>query len=77
MKTTWCLTLAAFAALALAPGSYSKEKTPAQRRPPSKPPTVQKAMKERKRQAKRDQKNRQKLERFGSQAKMSGFSAGP
>ncbi|MBN9657375.1 MAG: hypothetical protein J0H49_04315 [Acidobacteria bacterium] len=70
MKTTWCLTLAAFVALAFAPATFSKEKTPAQRRPPSKPPTIQQAMKERKRQAKRDRRNRQKLEAFRSQPKV-------
>jgi hypothetical protein len=70
VKTSWWLTLAAFLALAFAPVSFSKEKTPAQRRPPSKPPTVQQAMKERKRQAKRDRRNRQKLEAFRSQPKV-------
>ncbi|QOY87022.1 hypothetical protein [Paludibaculum fermentans] len=70
MKTTWCLTLTAFLALVFAPLTFSKDKTPAQRRPPSKPPTVQRAMKERKRQVKRDKRSRQQLEAFRARPKV-------
>lgn len=41
--------------------AVAKEKTAAQRRPPSKPPTVQRSMKEFKRQAKRDRAKHRKL----------------
>ncbi|MGJ5820502.1 hypothetical protein [Paludibaculum fermentans] len=70
MKTTWCLTLAVFAALVFAPLSVAKEKTPAQRRAASKPPTIQQGMKERKRQMKRDKRSMRQLEAFRSRPKV-------
>lgn len=51
--------------------AMAKEKTAAERRTPSKPPTVQRSMKEFKRQAKRDRaKHRKMMKSFASKAKV-------
>ncbi|WP_321473182.1 hypothetical protein [uncultured Paludibaculum sp.] len=71
MKAVWGLTLALLIALAVAPTGLAKDKTPAQLRPPSKPPTIQRAMKEQKRQAKRDRKAKRKLDAVHAQPKVS------
>lgn len=69
-KPLWTVVLAIFLLTVMAPLGLAKEKTAAQRRPLSKPPTVQRAMKEQRKQAKRDRAHRRKLEAFHARPKV-------